>query len=60
MLGVKYEIKIAAEGCWVGYTDEQGNWHDAIRSPCESFNEALLLKNHFQQAQDNIARSLGA
>jgi len=60
MLGIKYEIRVAAEGCWVGYTDENGKWHDATRSPCESFNEAMTLREHFQQAQDNIARSLAA
>lgn len=60
MLGVKYEIRVAPEGCWLGYTDEHGQWHAATRSPCESFNEAMLLKEHFQQAQDNIARSLAA
>jgi hypothetical protein len=60
MLGIKYEIKVAAEGCWVGYTDENGDWHDATRCPCQSFNEALTLKEHFQQAQENIARSLAA
>lgn len=60
MLSVKYEIKVAAEGCWVGYTDEQGQWHPATRSPCESFNEAMILKDHFQQAQENIERLLAA
>jgi hypothetical protein len=60
MLGIKFEIKVAAEGCWVGYTDQNGDWHDATRSPCCSFNEALTLKEHFQQAQDNIDRSPAA
>ena len=60
MSSIKYEIKVVAEGCWVGYTDEKGEWHDATRSPCESFNEALTLREHFQQAQDNISRCLAA
>jgi hypothetical protein len=60
MIQVKYDIKVTAAGCWIGYTDENGEWHNATRSPCESFNEALTLRDHFQQAQENLALLLVA
>lgn len=60
MFSLKFDINITANGCWIGYIDENGVWHNAMRSPCESFNEALFLRDQFQEAHENITRVLAA
>jgi hypothetical protein len=60
MAAFKYQIKIDAEGFWVGFIDHKGDWKNADPLPRVEFDEAAALRAHFQEAYDKHEHPLVA
>ena len=45
----KYEIKVKADGYWVGYRDKNGEWQDADNEPYDSFIDAVKYRDFIEE-----------
>ena len=47
----KYEIKVKADGYWVGYRDKNGEWQDADNEPYDSFIDAVKYRDFIEERE---------
>jgi hypothetical protein len=47
----KYEIKVKADGYWVGYRDKNGEWRDADSEPYDSFIDAVKYRDFIEERE---------
>ncbi len=47
----KYEIKVKADGYWVGYRDMNGEWQDADSEPYDSFIDAVKYRDFIEERE---------
>lgn len=45
----KYEVKVRADGFWVGYRDKNGEWVDADNEPYASFIDAVRFRDYMEE-----------
>ena len=49
MNNYKYEIKVRADGFWVGYRDKSGEWIEADSEPYASFIDAVKFRDYMEE-----------
>ena len=55
----KYEIKVKADGYWVGYRDKNGEWQDADNEPYDSFIDAVKYRDFIEERERQPVSTAG-